>query len=182
MKVAKRKIQQKEEVKEVIESYSIKNMLAIVISISIVFAIFYVITTYVVKNNKEITSNNNVAVIDSSKIVLSQLLNIKEKEYYVIATKTNDNSYIDANYLKLYNNYINEYKQQENSIPFYYVNLNDALNKNYLSDKLNITNELKELKLNDEVLFKIKDGKIEDSFVGSDKILKNLSSLLNEKK
>ena len=110
MKVAKRQVQKKEEVNEV-ESYSIKNMLAIVISISIVFTIFYVITTFVVKENKKNQNNsNNVSVIDSTKIVLSQLLNRKEKEYYVIAAKTNisDNSYIDSNYLSLYNNYIKQ--------------------------------------------------------------------------
>lgn len=182
MKVARRKVQRKEEVKEVAETYSIKNMLIIIISICIVFAIFYVITTFVVKDNKEISNDNNIAVIDNTKIVLSQLLSRKEKEYYVIATNTNSSSYIDANYLNIYNNYINQYKQKENSIPFYYVNLDDALNKNYVSNELNITNELKELKLNDEILFKIKEGKIIDSFVGSDKILKHLSSLLNEKK
>jgi len=185
MKVAKKKLQKKEEIKEVVESYTIKNMIAIVISICIVFAIFYVITTFVVKDNNKIQNNsNNVAVIDSTKIVLSQLLNRKEKEYYVIATKNNisDNSYIDSNYLSLYNNYINDYKAKENSIPFYYVNLDDALNKNYLSSELKITNEIKELRLNDEVLFKIKEGKIEESFVGSDNILKYLSSLLDEKK
>jgi len=42
---------------------------------------------------------------------------------------------------------------------------------------LNISNEISELKLNDETLFKIKNGKIEEYFVGSKEILKALSTL-----
>ena len=40
-----------------------------------------------------------------------------------------------------------------------------------------ITNDLENLKLNGEVLFKIKDKKIEETYSGSDEILKELSNL-----
>ena len=46
------------------------------------------------------------------------------------------------NNIDTYNNYINEYKKQEGVLTFYNVNLDDALNKGYISDKLNISNDL----------------------------------------
>ena len=110
-----------------------------------------------------------------TKITLNNLLNRKSDEYYVLATKQSENP--QANYTQLYNNYINAYKTKENALPFYNVDLSDAINKNYLSNKLNITNEITELKLNDEILFRIKNGEIKEYFVGKTKILDALSKI-----
>lgn len=177
MKIAK--IRKKEEKKKesVIQEYSLKGMIKIVAILLIIFVVFYFITTLLVKPSED--SSNGAVVVDSSKITISQLLNRSEEEYYVIATKKSlyESSYIDTNYIEMYNNYINKYKQQENSLSFYYIDLDDALNKKYLSKDLNITNQISEIKLNDEVLFKIKDGKIEKTYVGKNKIIDKLSRL-----
>ena len=53
----------------------------------------------------------------------------------------------------------------------------NAINKTYIGNELNITNNINEIKLNDDVLFKIKDNKIEKYFVGSKEIIKELSNL-----
>ena len=180
MKVAK--IRKKEEAKTKImdtsETYSIKSMIKILFIILLIFGIFYFVTFLLVKNRGQ-QDDSSAAVIDSTKITLSQLLNRNENEYYVIATKASiyDSSYINANYIELYNSYINTYKQEEKSLPFYYVDLDSALNKKYVSEESNIDNELSELKINDEVLFKIKDGKIEKTYIGKDEILDKLSRL-----
>lgn len=177
MKVAKIKNNNKKQVEIENEQYSLKNMLIIIITLLVIFGIFYFITTLIVKepNNEE----NAPVVLDSSKITINQLLNRNNDEYYVIATKESlyESSYMQTNYVELYNNYINSYKQKENSLEFYYIDLDDALNKNYLSDKVNISNNLSELKLNDEVLFKIKGNKIEESYIGKEEIIGKLSSL-----
>lgn len=157
------------------DTYSLKNFLLIILVLVITLVLFYFITTLVVKPVNPTDDNNGATIIDETKITLSNLLNRKEKEYYVLATKQNNN--IQANYQTLYNNYINEYKKQEESLTIYNVNLDDALNKNYISEELNISNDLSELKVNDDILFKIKDNKIEEHFVGSKDILKELSSL-----
>ena len=68
-------------------------------------------------------------------------------------------------------------KQKDSSLPFYYIDLDDGLNKKYLSEKMNITNEMKNLKLSDEVLFKIKEGKIEKTYIGNEEIIDKLSRL-----
>ena len=177
MKKAKIKKQIEKKEVEIQNEYSIKGMLKIVAVILIVFGIFYFITTLFAKpvNNE---SKPNV-VIDTSKIILSQLLTRENDEYYVIAIKESlyGSSYISTNYTEIYNNHISKYKQQEKSLPFYYINLDDGLNKKYVSDELNITNDISKLKLNNEVLFKIKNGKIEKTYIGKDKILDKLSNL-----
>lgn len=161
------------------DSYSLKSFLLIILVLVIILGIFYFITTLVAKPVNPVDTNNGITIIDETKITLSNLLNRKEKEYYVLATKQNNNT--QANYQTLYNNYINEYKKQEDALTFYNINLDDALNKSYISDKLNISNDLSELKVNDDILFKIKDNKIEEYFAGSKNILKELSTLKESK-
>lgn len=178
MKVAKIKKNSKKEQSIQKETYSIKSMIKILIILLLIFGVFYFITTLFIKNNNTSEDNSKV-VIDNSKITLSQILSQKENEYYVIATKKSlyESSYTQTNYVVLYNEYINKYNQGEESLKFYFVDLDDALNKKYLSDNLNIVNKVSEIEINDEVLFKIKDNKIEKSYVGKDKILDKLSRL-----
>ena len=178
MKVAKIRKKEKENKVETTESYSVKKMLKILFVLLLVFGVFYIITLILVKQDSS-DNDNTPAVIDSTKITMSQLLNRKEDEYYVIATKASlyESSYVETNYIEFYNNYINEYKQAEESLAFYYIDLDSALNKQYFGEELNITSEISKLQINDEVLFKISDGKIEKTYVGRDKIIDKLSRL-----
>ena len=178
MKVARIKKKESKEVVNIEEGYSLKNMLKIIAILLVIFGVFYFITTIFVKD-KNNDNDNSVAVVDSAKITLSQLLNRKEDEYYVIATKASiyDSSYLDTNYISFYNEYINSYKQKENSLSFYYIDLDNALNKKYFGTELNITEDIESLMLNDEVLFKINNGKIEKTYIGKDNILDKLSRL-----
>lgn len=175
----KARIKKIEEKKEVLieEEYSLKRMLKIIAIILIIFVLFYFVTTIVIKTNTSEEKSN--VVIDSSKITIGQLLTREYDEYYVMAFKESlyDSSYIKTNYTQIYNNYIKKYKQGEKSLPFYYIDLDDGLNKKYFSNELNITDDISKLKLNDEVLFKIKNNKIEKAYVGKDEIIDKLSRL-----
>lgn len=176
MKVAKIKNNKKEEIIPIKEEYSVKKILVTIVIIIIIFLAFYFITTLVIKpiNNKQ---NNSAVVIDSTKILLNHLLDRKEEEYFVLATKPNQTTINKINYSEIYNNYIRDYKSKENPLQFYMVDLNSALNKNFIGENTNITDNLSELKLNDEVLFKIKNGKIDEYYVGHSEIIKKLSNL-----
>ena len=178
MKVAKVRKKTNETKLEHEETYSIKSLIKILIVLVIVFGAFYFITTLLVKNRGR-EDEKHISVIDSSKIILSQLLNRNEEEYYVLATKASlyQSSYVETDYIEFYNNYINKYAQEEDALTFYYVDLDSALNKKYYDEELNITEDFSKLKLNDEVLFKIKEGKIEKTYVGKDNILDKLSRL-----
>lgn len=179
MRTARIRNNNKEEKKEVIieEEYSLKRMAIIIISLIIVFAVFYFITTLVVKPVNQNNTNNTRTEIDTTKITLNHLLDRKESEYYVLVTKKSSYEILNINYEEIYNKYITDYNKKEDSIPVYRANLDDALNKNFVGEELNITNNLEELKLNDEALFKIKDNKIESYSVGHSEIVKTLSGL-----
>ena len=167
----------KEEIKEIDDSYSLKTLLLIIFILVVVFGVFYFITTLVVKPQK--TNNyttNSVTEIDSSKITINNLLNRKDSEYYVLATKSS--KYTDkTNYIKIYDEYLKKYNSNEEHLTVYKIDLDNALNKNYISDKTNITDNLDELSLSDEVLFYIKDGKIEKYYIGNNEIVEALKEL-----
>jgi len=107
----------------------------------------------------------------------------KEDEYFVLATEKNESVYQDVDYSEIYASHIKNYNNFGITIHnFYYVDLNDALNKNYIGDKVNITDDLEKLKVNDDVLFKIKNKKIEASYVGNKKIIEALTNLVPKSK
>ena len=179
MKVAKIKETKKNEKIEEAEEYTLKQMLIIILILLGVFAIFYFITSVVVKN-KKVEEPKSIVVFDVSKITLNSILNKDEEEYYVLAimeSKYDIGGYSKINYTEVYNNYIKQYKNKENSSKFYYVDLDDALNKSYIGEEYNIGEDLTDLKVNDEVLFKIRNGKIVEYYVGNKSIIEKLSSL-----
>lgn len=177
MKAARIKKINKEKEKLTGEEYSIKKLLILIILITAVFFLFYFITTLLVKPTLE--KNDSVEQADSSEISLNHLLDKEETEYYVIAIENNikSSSLTNVNYAELYNKYINDYSNKEDALKFYTIDLNASINKKYLDENMNITNNLSELKLNDETLFKISNGKISEYYVGKDEIIKALSNL-----
>ena len=165
------------------EEYSISKLLKIVFIISLIFSLFYIITIFVSKNISDDSDSSvkSTLVEDfDNKISFGELLTQEEEEYYVLATmesKYKNVGNYSAAYITLYNNYIKDYKEKENSLTIYNINLDNVLNKAYISDKNNITDDLSELRVNDEVLFKIKDKKIVEFYIGSKDILSALKKL-----
>lgn len=176
MKKAKIKKQQQKEI-IINEEYSFKGMIKILLILIAIFGAFYFVTTLLINPKEE--NQNNPVVIDSSKIIMNQLFTRPNEEYYVIAIKESlyGSLYQNTNYTEIYNNYIKKYKSKEKALPFYYINLDDALNKKYIGEKMNVSDDITKLQLNDEVLFKIKNGKIEKKYVGKDAIIDKLSKL-----
>ncbi len=173
----------KQEIKMETNEYSFKNLMTILITIVVIFGIFYFITTLVVKPIKESyvpDMNDDEFEFKFDSITLNHLLDRKEKEYYVIATKSYQGS--KADYKVIFNEYIDKYLDEDDAKPFYSVNLSDTFNSEYMSDSVNISNNLTKLKLNDNTLFKIKNGKIDKYYVGNKAILDALSSLIKTDK
>lgn len=183
MKKAKlKKVNTKSEKEIIKDEYTLKKLIIIVVILTITFGAFYFITLLVVdKSDNKNNNGNSTSVIDSTKITLFQLLDRRENEYYVLATKNSmykNMPSTNINYSNIYNDYIKRYKNNnEYAITFYYVDLDDALNKNFIGEETTIGEDLTDLKLNNEVLFKIVDGKIESYSVGSQEIIDVLSNL-----
>lgn len=174
-----RKIKQKKIKEQPVtldDNYQAKNMFIIIIIIVVLLVPLYFITTLVLDNNKKetkTTENNTPVEIQTEKILVGQLLNRKDSSYYVIAYKK------DNKMSSLFNQYINDYKKNEEHLNIYKIDLDEGLNKNYISDTTNITDELKDLKLSDTTLFKIVDGKIDSYYVGNNDVIDALKELKN---
>lgn len=151
-------------------SYTSKNLIIVITIISVVLIGFYFITKIVISNQKE-EKYVSESVIKSDVIIFGQMLNRSENEYYVLA-------YNDKSNLKnIYNNYIKTYSQKDDSLKVYKININDEFNKKFIANKNNITDDINSLTIKDEVLFKIKEGKIESYKIGSSEISTTLKEI-----
>lgn len=162
------------------EQYSIKSMIKIILVLFLIIGIFYAITYFVVNRPKDIQKDETHTVIDTEKITVSQILNQKEEEYYVLATMESlykDNGNYTADYIELYNEYILKYQQQGGKLKFYRIDLDSAFNKKYISDETSITENISDIKISDEVLIRIKNGKIDKYYLGHTDIADKLSRL-----
>lgn len=178
--MAKKKINKK-EIKKINKGYNnesdntIMNLIKIIMSIVIAFALFYIITYFVTKNNKTYSWENNseASVIQYDEIMLGTLLSQNENEYYVLAL-----SYSDDN-KDIYDTYISMYKDKESSLNFYTVNLDSDFNKKYIGEKSNFDiNNIKDLKIKDTTLFRIKESKIVKHVEGDEQIIKTFKELI----
>lgn len=175
-------LNKKEEIIEE-EPYSVKGLIKVFAIILIIFGIFYGITYFVVKNKAAEINDEEYTVIDSEKITVANILKQKPEEYYVLLTKeslytTNRINGLESNYVKLYEQAINSYKQNnDEALNVYKANLDDAINQNFIGEETNITSDLKELKFADEALIKIKNKKIKKYYVGHKEVLNALQEL-----
>ena len=138
------------------DSFKLKNVIIIVVIIMLVLVSFYFITKYVLEHKKDNTPRVE-SVIDRELIMLGQLFNRPDTEYYVIA-------------------YNKSGKSKDNHIKFYEINLEDEFNKKFISDKSNIVSDINELKVSGDTLFRIKDKNIEEYKEGTS----DISSYLKE--
>lgn len=170
-KIKQKKIKQQPVTIE--ENYPAKNMFIIIIIILLLLVPLYFITKLVINNDKEVeTQEESTPVkIQTEKILVGQLLNRNKPSYYVIAYKK------DNKMINLFNQYISDYKNKEEHLEFYKIDLDDGLNKGYISDTTNITDELKDLKISDTTLFKIIDGKIDSYYIGNTDVVNALKEI-----
>lgn len=158
------------------ESYSIKNTIIIILIIIAVFGLFYYLTTIVVRNQStDIDDTTDVSEeYQSEKILFGQMLTRKESEYYVYAYDESSKFY------DLYDKYLQDYNKKENALEMYKIDLNDGMNKSYVGSKNVIGEDLENLQVSGITLFKIKDGKIVESYTDSSDISDQLKKLVND--
>ena len=144
------------------DSFSMKKLLIILIIMAAIFTGFYFLTKYVLENKTD--NNTQQSVIQKDKIIFGQMFNRSEEEYYVIA-------YYDSKQAKnLYNRYIADYEKKSDHLKVYEINLDESFNKSFISNSENIVNNIDELKVVDETLFKIKNKTVELHKTGSTEI------------
>ena len=136
---------------------------------------FYAITYVVTKHNKTYSWENNSvsSVIQYDKIMLGTLLTQSTDEYYVLALEYSNND------KDIFDTYISMYKETEGSLNFYTVDLDSDFNKKYIAENRNFNiNSIKDLKIKDTTLFKIKNSKIVEHIEGNEQIIKKFANLV----
>ena len=150
----------------------LKSLIILVIIVSVIFLIFYGIT--LLFDKKETTNENSVVqeTIQYDEILVGQVLNRDEKEYYVLI-KNEQNHYND-----LYLAYLDSYVNADSSRRYYTVDLSNAFNSSYLGDATVIDKtDFYSSKFADTTLIKVKNKKINKTYSTHEDILAILKSI-----
>lgn len=167
--MAKNKIKKIIKVKEE-ESEMGMRTLIITFAVMIVLSLgAYYLTEGMIEKKKSEGENTTIAEIDYNQILLGNIFDIKDKEYYVMVYDYEDKQIEFFDEIK--QNYINTPQTK-----LYTSNLKEALNKTYISDISNPkAKTLNELKISQDTLIFIKDGKINKFLEGPNKIKEELN-------
>jgi hypothetical protein len=163
----------KNENKNVEENFSVKA--SIITGILMLGALvgFYFLTDKILENKKKEEENNQETISynvrKDNDVNFSDIGNIKDKSYYLLIDKADDESNT------MYDIYINSLKYSKYSTNFYYVDLGKEENKNLLDKKSNLK-DFKDLKVSDTTLIYVNEGKIDKTYVGSEKIIEHLGT------
>ena len=156
---------EKKELKDLQLGDKEKNIRSVIIITVSVLAFFFLITR---KNNTTYT-----AEIQTTKILCGQVLNRSEKEYFVLAYDISDDT------VMLYDSILERYNNASSKLPLYKVDLSNSRNNTCKSDKLTISNSVKELKFQVPSLVKVKNGIVVDSYTSYDTIKNTLLSYVD---
>lgn len=152
------------------EEYNIQNIIKFIVIVLVVAALFYLITIIVSKNKTQSTSKTKEeSVIQYDSIIIGNMFQQKEKEYYVLLKDKNDT------YLSYYETYINNYKQKDSALKIYNVDLQSAFNKKYYGKENKINKE--NFMIKETTLLKIKNSEIEEFYQGNEEISKKLEEI-----
>lgn len=152
----------------VISGNELKKLLQIILIICAVLVAFYFITELVQNKDNETNESDAVAIIQYKKILVGEILNRKEQEYYVLVEKTGD-SYID-----LYKQYLDS----KNDITYYTVDLSEIFNQNSIAEETFVEgNSVESYKFADTTLVKIVNGTLNGVYKNKNEITDHLKSL-----
>ena len=157
---------------------NIKELIIFIIVILVVLGIFYGITV-LVTNKKNNTKSSDASTykdentkIDYEKILAQNALSQKDENYFVYAYTNSDEN------VSTYNNDLVTYKNKEDALKVYYVELDNAFNKNNFASESNFEDGKVIFKAT--TLLKVNNGSIVEKYETKEEIkndLKNLKGL-----
>ncbi|MCM1370679.1 MAG: hypothetical protein NC181_02155 [Clostridium sp.] len=150
------------------------NYLKIVIILIAILAIFYLIAYLVTKEKK--VNETVESTIQYSKILVGNMLNLPDDEYYVLIEMENDK------YNSLYETYLSTYSNKEKALKYYTIDMSDGFNKQYISNEANLDiDSISDIKFNSTTLLKIKSKKIVEKYTTKEEIIKVSEQMINKK-
>ena len=133
------------------DTKEIKSLIIITVVVVVIAVGLFFLTNYL--NNKK-TSNNTK--IDYDTCIVGNMFNRPYNEYYVFLYSSTDKN------ASTYKGLITSYKDKDDALKIYYVDMNDKFNAAYLSESSNKKpTDVNEVKIKESALILIKDGKVE---------------------
>ena len=137
------------------EQMEIRSFIKILLILIIIFLALYVFTIKFVDKKKKMQRTNNKGQIQYSEIIIGQMLNREDKEYYVLVFDSED---VNNAYLL---NKASSYKSSLNALPLYTADLNLVFNKKYFAENSNYKEDsIENITFKGTTLVKVKNGKI----------------------
>ncbi len=162
--MTKKRNYQTEEQKELI-----KFAIVLVVVIAFVIAFYFISKVFIKKEAPEYSYQTGE--VSTDVVIVGTMLQKPENEYYVLAYD------YDSDFAPSYNVYASYYKSnQENALKIYHLNLKNVMNQNYYVTENSNPNakNIKDLRMIDGTLIKIKNGKITKYLEGIENISKEL--------
>lgn len=161
-----KKIKQKNYKSE--DEQEISRFIKILLIVVVFILGIYFFTSIFVKKEFDINKDITEGQISSNNIIVGSILNRPYDEYYVLVYNSSSNQ------STLYESLIYLYEQKENSKRIYLVDLDNDLNKKYISEKSNPdAKKIQDFKFGDITLLKIKNKNV-------NKYLENIESIKKE--
>ena len=158
-----------------------KSLVKISVVVIIVLAAVYFLTALATGEIKLGNSSNKEeeVTIQYEEILAGQVLNRKDKEYYVLLFEfSNENA---GRYITLKDNYA----QTTDALPLYLVDLEKGFNQKIVAEEDEKYSEkpsnIQDLKVNGTTLLKVKNGKVTDRIETDDLVKEFLSKIANTK-
>lgn len=153
------------------EQMEIKKFIFVLLGLLILLVGVYFFTrAFVTKDLHKSTNGVNYSEgkVSYDVVVVGTMLNRPVSEYYVYAFSNEDTKSV------YYNTLVSNYSKKEKALQVYYLDIDNALNKDYV-DKSNASKSfttIKDLKLGELTLLKVKDGKVTKYITNEDEIKK----------
>ena len=141
-----------------------KRVIIILICVVLLFGLMYFLTTRIL--SKEVTKKRKQSEVTEStiqyeKILAGESFTMEQEEYYVVyydSTDTNLSSTIAT------------YQADKKDIKLYSVDLNDGMNKKYITDSDINTSSIENLKVKNPTLIHFKNKEVVDTITDENEI------------
>ena len=146
------------------------NYVKVIVILLSIFLIFYIITYFVTKEKKATEAE---PTIQYTEVIAGNILSLSSDEYYILVEMENDK------YNGLYETYLQTYSSNEESLPYYKVDMSKGFNKMYISDESNLETTIpSELKFSATTFLKVKSGKIIEKYETNETIVSAMDKIV----
>ena len=169
-----RKKNTKREEKNVVEEQNVWRILTIAGCVVLFLCFFYFVTLYLTREsrtNNNSNQSNSTTTILQNEILVGRSFDMSDGEYYVLYYDTSDDEIAST-----YSEIVSTYNGLSDKLKLYTVDMNNILNKSYVSESGNSSpSSAEEVQINGPTLIKFNNHQVVDYIEGEEGIRNTLS-------